>query len=161
MTYDDIIEAGAVVTGSSNYYPVSYEWELSKKHLILTVEDAQGGATRGVYSGKFKFKNNKLKSAKIDSFSDRYRMPGEYGFSEGGRAYKHQTREKVTTNLSIGEWQILLIPDFNPNSQIIASFHCQPDGSGCNEQKAPITSIAGGNVLSDGWWENPFGQDFI
>ena len=161
MTYDDIIQSGAPLTGDSKYYPVTYEFELSRKHLILTVKDAEGGLNRGMYSGKFKFKGDKLKSAKIKSYAERYRMPDEDGFNDGGRFYKHQTKEKVTTNLSIGEWQMLLVPDFNPNSRMKASFHCQFGSSDCDGKKSPITSVAGGNVLSDVWWQNPFGQDLI
>ena len=56
MMYDDIFNSGAALTGNKNYYPVTYEFELSKKHLILTIQDAEGGLNRGVYSGKFKFK---------------------------------------------------------------------------------------------------------
>ena len=161
MTYDDIIQSGAPLTGDSKYYPVTYEFELSRKHLILTVKDAKGGLKRGIYSGKFKFKGDKLRSAKIKSYAERYRMPDEDGFNDGGRFYKHQTKEKVTTNLSIGEWQMLLVPDFNPNSRMKASFHCQFGSSDCDGKKSPITSVAGGNVLSDVWWQNPFGQDLI
>lgn len=161
MTYDDIIQSGAPATGSRSAYPITYELELSKKHLILTVKDAEGGLSRGVYTGKFKFKGDKLRSAKIKSYADRYRTPDDDGFSDGGSIYKHRTKEKVTTNISIGEWQILLIPDFNPNSQMKTSFHCPSNSSGCDGKKSPITSIAGGNALSDGWWQNPFGQDLI
>ena len=161
MTYDDIIQSGAPVAGSRSAYPVTYEFELSKKHLIISVEDAEGGLNRAVYSGKFKFKGNKLKSAKLKSLAMRGRFSDEDGFYENGTLYKHQSKEKVATNLSLAEWQYLLISDFNPNSQIKASFHCQSGSSDCDGKKSPITSVAGGNVLPDGWWQNPFEQDLI
>jgi len=161
MTYDDVIQSGAPLTGSRNTYPITYMFELSKKYLILTVQDAEGGLNRGVYSGKFKFKENKLNSAKIKSLTIGNRVPDEIGITNSGNLYKHKTKQKVTKNLSIGEWQFLLVPDFNPNSRMKASFYCQSDGSRCDGNKSPITSVAGGNVLSDGWWENPFAPDLI
>jgi len=161
MTYEDIIQSGAPLTGVRKYYPLAYEFELSKKHLIITIKDTEGGLNRGVYSGKFKFKENKLNSAKIKSLTIGNRMPDEIGITNSGNLYKHKTKQKVTKNLSIGEWQFLLVPDFNPNSRMKASFYCQSDGSRCDGNKSPINSVAGGNVLSDGWWENPFAPDLI
>jgi hypothetical protein len=154
QTYEDALKSGAF--GLKDIYPIEYEVELSPSLIAFTVRQSPSdpGTYRGVFKGDFKTKGNKVVSARIDEFAQRGRFSdGEGGFYENGSIYS--VGKELKNPFSAKQWMTAL-----SNSMTERGWFSDENSQGGLGKQA-VTGFGGGQVLQDGWWQDPFTPNLI
>jgi len=158
QTFADALKTGAF--GLESIYPIQYEVEISPSLIAFTIVQSPGdpGVYRGVMKGDFQIRNNKVVNARIEEFAQRGRFSdGQGGFYENGSTYAvNQSASKTfSTPFKASEWGLVL------SNGLVERGWFSDSGSQGGVGKQAVTSFGNGQLLQDGWWQDPFTPNLI